>query len=43
MEIIDGMNLEYITDNPWLLIPVSSTKGDNIDRALEFLLKLAEF
>jgi ADP-ribosylation factor-like protein 8 len=38
-ELIKGLNLDYITENPWLIVPVSAKDGTNVDQALEFLLK----
>lgn len=38
-ELIKGLNLDYITDNPWLIVPVSAKNGTNVEQALEFLLK----
>lgn len=41
-ELITGLNLDYVVDAPWLLIPVSAKRGDNIPKALEFLIKHAK-
>lgn len=38
-ELIRGLNLDYVVDNPWAVIPISAKNGANIDRALEFLIK----
>lgn len=38
-ELIKGLNLDFITEQSWLVIPVSSKEGSNVDKALEFLLK----
>ena len=27
-----GLNLDYILDNPWLVIPISSKDGTNIEQ-----------
>ncbi len=40
-DLITGLNLDYVVDAPWLLIPTSAKEGDNIDKALEFLIKYA--
>lgn len=40
-ELIKGLNLDYILDNPWLVIPISAKYGTNVDQALEFLTKHA--
>ena len=39
IEIIKGMNLDYMVDNPWNVIPISAKHGTNIDQALDWLLK----
>lgn len=38
-ELIRGLNLDYITDNPWVVIPISAKDGTHVDKALEFLIK----
>mmetsp|Transcript_982 Transcript_982/g.973 ORF Transcript_982/g.973 Transcript_982/m.973 type:complete len:178 (-) Transcript_982:32-565(-) len=37
-EIIKGLNLDYVSDNPWLVISVSAMKGTNIERAVDWLI-----
>jgi Arf/Sar family protein len=37
-ELIRALNLDYISDNSWLVIPISAKTGANIDQALEFLI-----
>lgn len=39
-ELIKGLNLDYIIDNPWLVIPISAKYGTNIDQVCLFLLVL---
>ena len=39
-EIIQGMNLDYVIDNPWLVISVSALRGTNIERVVDWLLNL---
>ena len=41
-ELIKELNLDYITDNPWILLPISAKYGNNIDSALEALTKHAK-
>jgi len=41
-ELIKGLNLDYIVDNPWLVIPISAKYGNNIEKALDFLIKQAK-
>ena len=33
------LNLDFITENPWVIQYVSSKRGDNIDGAVEFLVQ----
>jgi len=38
-EVIKGLNLDYITENAWMVIPISAKEGTHIDQAVEFLTK----
>mmetsp|Transcript_13260 Transcript_13260/g.17704 ORF Transcript_13260/g.17704 Transcript_13260/m.17704 type:complete len:186 (+) Transcript_13260:101-658(+) len=38
-EIIRELNLDYISDNPWIVIPVSAIKIVNIDQVVSWLMK----
>jgi len=38
-EVIEGMNLDYISETPWVVLPVSAKLGTAIDQALQFLIK----
>eukprot|EP00826_Nyctotherus_ovalis_P037809 TRINITY_DN3483_c0_g1_i3.p1 TRINITY_DN3483_c0_g1~~TRINITY_DN3483_c0_g1_i3.p1 ORF type:complete len:180 (-),score=42.31 TRINITY_DN3483_c0_g1_i3:100-639(-) len=38
-EIIKGLNLDYIVDNPWAVVPISALYGTNFDQAIQWLLK----
>ncbi len=38
-EVIKGLNLDYVTDNAWMVIPISAKVGTNIDQAVTFLTK----
>ncbi|CAG9325493.1 unnamed protein product [Blepharisma stoltei] len=37
-EIIQGLNLDYVIDNPWLVISISAMRGTNIERVVDWLL-----
>ena len=39
-EIITGLNLDYIIDNPWLVISISALKGTNLERVVDWLLNV---
>ena len=41
-EIVEGLNLDYLTDNPWEIIQCSAKTGVGVDKALEYLLKHAK-
>lgn len=38
-ELIRELNLDYVTDNPWIVIPVSALKVINIDQIVSWLIK----
>lgn len=38
-DLIRELNLDYITENPWIVIPVSALKVINIDQVLSWLIK----
>jgi len=37
-EIIKGLNLDYIMENPWVVISISALRGVNIERVVDWLL-----
>ena len=41
-ELIRGLNLDYLTENAWVVIPISAKNGANIDKALDFLIKTSK-
>ena len=40
-ELIRELNLDYIVDNPWLVIPISALRVVNIDQVIQWLVKQA--
>mmetsp|Transcript_23269 Transcript_23269/g.72883 ORF Transcript_23269/g.72883 Transcript_23269/m.72883 type:complete len:181 (-) Transcript_23269:888-1430(-) len=38
-ELIRELNLDYISENPWIVIPVSALKVVNIDQVISWLIK----
>jgi ADP-ribosylation factor-like protein 8 len=36
--LISELNLDYITDNPWIIIPCSALRTVNIDKVVEWLV-----
>jgi len=38
-ELIRELNLDYIVDNPWLVIPISALRVLNIDQVIQWLMK----
>ncbi len=38
IEIIKGLNLDYVVDNPWIVIPISALYGENFAQVIEWLL-----
>ena len=41
-EIIQGLNLDYVIDNPWLVISISALRGTNIERVVDWLLNVEQ-
>ncbi|MES1909116.1 MAG: hypothetical protein MHM6MM_001917 [Cercozoa sp. M6MM] len=40
-ELIRALNLDYISENAWMVVPLSAKNGTNIDKAVKYLLKYA--
>ena len=38
IEIVKGMNLDYIVDNPWSIIPISAKHGTNMEQVVTWLV-----
>ncbi len=38
LEIIKGLNLDYVMDRHWILIPISALYGTNFSQVVEWLL-----
>lgn len=38
-DLIRELNLDYIMDNPWVVVPISALRQVNIDRVLEWLVR----
>ena len=41
-ELIRELNLDYLMDNPWLVIPCSALRQINVQAVLEWLIKQAK-
>eukprot|EP01084_Bolivina_argentea_P039107 72280_1 len=41
-EMIQELNLDYIHDSPWIVIPISALKSININQVLAWLVKQAQ-
>ena len=39
VEIIRDLNLDYVNTNPWAVINISASKGNNFEKAVEWLSK----
>lgn len=37
-EVIKGLNLDYVVDNPWVVIPCSALRSTNVDQVVEWLV-----
>ena len=40
-ECIHELNLDYIVDNPWIVIPCSALRVTNVDQIVQWLIKQA--
>lgn len=40
--LIKGLNLDYIADNPWLILPISAKQGTHCNKAIDFLISHAD-
>ena len=38
-DLIRDLNLDYVTENPWIVIPISALKVVNVDQVLQWLIK----
>ena len=36
------LNLDYVLDNPWIVVPCSALKTINIDEIVQWLIKQAD-
>jgi Arf/Sar family protein len=41
LSTVPELNLDYIVDNPWLVIPISGLRQINIDQVIDWLVKQA--
>lgn len=37
-----ALNLDYIMDNPWIVIPTSALRQMNVDQIIQWLVKEGE-
>jgi len=40
-DLIKDLNLDYVTENSWIVLPISSKYGNNIDQAIQTLSNYA--
>ena len=38
LDVIKGLNLDYLTTNPWVVIPISGLYGTNMTQVIEWLV-----
>ena len=41
-ELINALNLDYIVDNPWIIIPCSALRNTNVDEIIQWLIRQAD-
>eukprot|EP01003_Olkasia_polycarbonata_P003858 NODE_2711_length_407_cov_61.187151_g2630_i0.p3 GENE.NODE_2711_length_407_cov_61.187151_g2630_i0~~NODE_2711_length_407_cov_61.187151_g2630_i0.p3 ORF type:complete len:52 (-),score=22.44 NODE_2711_length_407_cov_61.187151_g2630_i0:252-383(-) len=39
MGVIRDLNLDYVTDNPWIVVPISALRQINIGEVVDWLVK----
>ena len=42
IDIVKGMNLDYIVENKWAIMPISAKTGANLDKVVEWLLETSK-
>ena len=38
-ELVSALNLDYITEQPWIVFPISALRGTNIEKVMTWLVK----
>jgi signal recognition particle receptor subunit beta len=41
-KIVESMNLDYIDDHKWKILPISARNGTNMDQAVEWIMKTSQ-
>ena len=41
-EIVERMNLDYIDDHKWKILPISARNGTNVDQAVEWIINTSK-
>ena len=41
IDVIKGLNLDYVIDNPWIVFSISALYGTNFEQIVTWLLKKA--
>ena len=39
LSTVPELNLDYIVDNPWIVIPISALRVINVDQVVQWLIK----
>lgn len=39
IELVEALNLDYVTENPWEVVGISALRGNNIERVVDWLIK----
>jgi hypothetical protein len=42
VEVINGLNLDYVLDNPWIVIQISALYGTHFQEVVEWLVKRSQ-
>ena len=39
IELVESLNLDYVTENPWEVVGISALRGNNVARVVDWLIK----
>lgn len=38
-QLIRELNLDYVTENPWVVIPISAMRTTNVDQVVQWIIR----
>ena len=39
IELVEALNLDYVTENPWEVVGISALRGNNVEKVVDWLVK----